>query len=201
MKLKEAKVIEVYTANGSAEVTARELGTTRRRVARLLKKAGVYKPRTIRLDKDTEEAIITRWLDGESQCSLARAYNLTQCWVGKFLRRKGVLTSPVKMGGADHPSWKGGRQYCGGYVRVPLSKDDPLGSMTSPSDSYVLEHRLVMARHLGRPLRKEETVHHKNGIKDDNRLDNLQLRQGRHGKGVVCRCADCGSINIIQEEI
>jgi hypothetical protein len=67
--------------------------------------------------------------------------------------------------------WKGGRsRHKAGYIviRVP---DHPRAVKTP----YVFEHILVMESLLGRYLRPEETVHHRNGVKDDNHPENLEL--------------------------
>jgi hypothetical protein len=53
-----------------------------------------------------------------------------------------------------------------------------------------------MARRLGRPLSRGETVHHIDGDHKNNSPGNLQLRHGKHGKGISMFCLDCGSHNI-----
>ena len=62
----------------------------------------------------------------------------------------------------------------GGYVLVGLKSDDFFYPMVN-SAGLVREHRLVMAEHLGINLHLWEIVHHKNGVRDDNRIENLQL--------------------------
>lgn len=83
------------------------------------------------------------------------------------LRNKGKV-------GAQTNNWRGGQYKHSGYILIWLSPDDFFFPMTQ-CDGHVLEHRLVMARHLGRCLQPWEVVHHKNGVKDDNRLENLQI--------------------------
>ena len=76
-------------------------------------------------------------------------------------------------------NWKGGKKKNKkGYVLI-LKKEHPF----SGASGYIMEHRLVMEKKLGRYLKKKEIVHHKNGVKDDNRIENLEVMlNGQHTK-------------------
>lgn len=64
-------------------------------------------------------------------------------------------------------AWKGGRHTVNGYVKIYV------GGVKSRQ--YEFEHRLVMEKELGRKLTRQENVHHRNGVRGDNRPENLEL--------------------------
>jgi hypothetical protein len=75
------------------------------------------------------------------------------------------------MRGSKSKSWKGGRIIDDeGYVCIYKPEHE-----NSKSNGYIREHRFIISEKLNRPLLKNENVHHKNGVKTDNRLENLEL--------------------------
>jgi len=73
--------------------------------------------------------------------------------------------------GSNHPRFNGGKtRQNQGYIVLHSCEHPNAGK-----DGRILEHRLVMSQHLGRPLTEDENVHHINGVRDDNRTENLEL--------------------------
>jgi transposase len=132
---------------------------------------------------------------GLTQSAIAAKFGCHQTLISSLLSANGIQ-SVRHASGPSHGSWKGGiSKNSGGYILQSPALGDAAYLMRSKS-GYVPQHRLVMANYLGRPLLKSETVHHINGIKDDNRIENLQLRIGHHGVGVCYKCSECGSHKI-----
>ena len=89
-------------------------------------------------------------------------------------------------------------QYTGRFVRSDGYVAIRVGN------KFELEHRVIMAQNIGRPLEKHEHIHHRNGVKHDNRLENLELvGVGEHiskyhpckkqeDRWIECKCFNCG---------
>lgn len=93
-----------------------------------------------------------------------KPYERTEEWRQKISKsKKGKFLNPSEFGGHR-------KKRKDGYVKV-FVPDHPNAS----KDGYVMEHVLVIEKHIGRYVEKDEVVHHINHIRDDNRIENLLL--------------------------
>lgn len=113
----------------------------------------------------------------ETRKKLFKSRKLKIPWAGT----QGIVTWNKK--GAESTSWKGGRQVDkNGYIWLRRPEHP-----NANSTGMIAEHRLVMADHINRPLYEWEIVHHLNGVKADNRIDNLMIvTKKTHNGKVIC---------------
>jgi len=114
-------------------------------------------------------------------CGKARSVSRYDVASGRCIRCKSCSLL-YRMHNGKHPGWKGGNHLTSeGYRMVTITKENNFFlPMAQGKRRYVLEHRLVMAKHLCRNLLPWETVHHKNGNKLDNSLCNLEVFPNPH---------------------
>ena len=97
--------------------------------------------------------------------------------------REGTKPVPKNHPGQENTNWKGGVKWAGGYRMILVPPETP--GVTRRG--YMMEHRYVMQEKLGRPLEMTEQVHHRNGIKADNRAENLEVvTHTKHFGEVTC---------------
>lgn len=200
----ERLLVAEYEDGQTTAVLAARFFASEATVLKVLKRHNVplRRRKQIKLPAKLVEEMRQMYLSGATFQEVAKKYGHAVRTTREALKAVGVIPRPAGFQqGSAHHAWVGGRTVSkDGYVRVLIREDDPLYSMAQVKADgvrYALEHRIVMARHLGRPLRDDETVHHVDGNRANNALENLQLRNGRHGKGGTWLCADCGSCNIV----
>jgi len=106
-----------------------------------------------------------------SMASIAKLFGICSNTVESALKDKfHIKTREKNLKGENNLCWRGGKVMVNGYIHLyhPEPHD-------RKHKSYVPEHVLVVEKTLGRKLKSNEAVHHKNGNKLDNRQDNLQI--------------------------
>ncbi len=151
-----------------------------------------------RAKRPGEEWLHRRYLEeGTGLDSIALELGVGRAMVAHWLCEAGIelrdqseakSAAQARIARDRDPTVPTARRYnSSGYVEVIVDQRHPYASMGRRFGTLytvvVQEHRLVMAETLGRPLSPSETVHHRNGVRDDNRPENLELWMGRHGKG------------------
>ncbi len=127
-------------------------------------------PRKFSLQDD--QKIAELYLLGKTQSWLAKMFHAMTKTIRASLQRTGTPSrSPGGLAGDRNPAWKGGRrQGRDGYVYIYMPSHP-----SANGQGCVLEHRLVMEKILGRLLKRQEVVHHKDRNPSNNEMENLIL--------------------------
>lgn len=106
-----------------------------------------------------------------------RMHNSRGYCVGHYYRviRTGSPGGPVLRAEVDNPDTWNRQRSTHGYINLVTA----VGGVKQ----QIAEHRWVMQKHIGRPILPDEDVHHINGVRDDNRIENLELWSFSHPRG------------------
>jgi HNH endonuclease len=144
---------------------------------------------------DQRAAIVAHYLKHLSSGKTSRLFGCSANTALRFVKEAGHPVDPKRRNPRNsHPIWHK-RRAANGYVVLYAYIAARYWGDGRRVGAYVdiLEHRLVMERYLGRALLRQEQIHHKNGIRDDNRIENLEVRLGNHGSG-ASHCRHCGAL-------
>jgi transposase-like protein len=173
---------------------AAELGCAEKTLRRAIRRAGYTRSDTAHRPKTMTSEVIERVLElyeaGVTHEEISRRLGISRFSIHLALKK---LNKPRR-----YKTWVNSDGYH--YMTIPVGHPlyEAFKAMRGKENNInITVHRFVMAEHLGRALMPWETVHHIDGDRGNNNIENLQLRQGRHGKGASFSCMDCGSHNII----
>lgn len=152
--------------------------------------------RRIEFDEDELVALYANGLSGEAAMEIL-GIPRTRGWEVLKDPAKNIAGIRAEQAEKRRQTIQTGKTYdTNGYVISKVGDDHPLRCMAGKS-GWTKQHRLVMAEHIGRPLRRNENVHHINGIRDDNRIENLELWNKSQPSGIRntdthCLTCTCG---------
>lgn len=161
-----------YKQFGTLQKTAEFFGVSKKQILNFMKRFDI--PRVDKRIKQIDVRKAERMLDsGVSLKKVAETFNMSQPTARKQLQAAGIETD------RNH---KGFIKTWNGYIKLKKPAHP-----RADKKGYVYEHHLVMESHIGRYLTKQEIVHHINEVKNDNRIENLQLMTGSDHKKLHSR--------------
>lgn len=177
---RNAEIVKLFHLLKSTRLVADRMNLRLHTVIYALRQAGVQTPREGRrqypyaaCDRNAD-LVLKMCAEGCSLAEMGRAVGTKGGEVKKFLQRNGIEKDfPTTKMGEKHYAWRGRLIDKDGYVLIHI-KNHPARRKHTP---YILEHRLVMEASLGRYLLPTEVVHHKDGNKQNNSIENLELFQ------------------------
>lgn len=196
------KRIYVDNLDATLESVALDLGCNRETVRRWMRRYGLpIRPRGGTgkpILKETKPLANKEWLKEQlkkySHAQIAKSLGVSRGVVTFWVKKQGLWDDvskarsfankevfkkdfPKGRNGKDHPNWKGGVRIADGYVYIYV----PEHPAAFPGRPYVQQHRLVMEEKLGRYLESDEVVHHLDGNRMNNDIDNLEVKyRGQH---------------------